>query len=46
MRIEPQGVSSEKKSGHIYFKEEKLLRAMFKLRFVQFHVGTKVLLIF
>ena len=46
MRIEPQGVSSEKKSRRIYVKEENLLRAMSKLRFVQFHVVTKVLLIF
>ena len=28
----------EKKTGHIYFKEEKLLHAISKLRYVQFHV--------
>ena len=45
-RIESQGVSFEKKSGHIYFKEENLLHAISKLRYVQFHVVTKVLCIF
>ena len=44
--IEPQGFSSEKKSGHIYFKEENLLHAISKLRHVQFHVVTKALRIF
>ena len=38
IRIEPQEVSFEKKTGHIYFKEENLLHAIFKLRYVQFHV--------
>ena len=28
----------EKKTGHIYFNEENLLRAISKLRYVQFHV--------
>ena len=28
----------EKKSGHIYFKEDNLLHAISKLRYVQFHV--------
>ena len=45
-RIEPQGFSSEKKSGHMYFKEENLLHAISKLRHVQFHVVAKVLRIF
>ena len=37
-RIEPQEVSFEKKTGHIYFKEDNLLHAISKLRYVQFHV--------
>ena len=41
-----RGVSFEKKSGHIYFKEENLLHAISKLRYVQFHVVSKVLRIF
>ena len=45
-RIEPQGFSSEKKCGHIYFKEGDLLHAISKLRHVQFHFVTKVLPIF
>ena len=28
----------EKKTGHIYFKEDNLLHAISKLRYVQFHV--------
>ena len=28
----------EKKTGQIYFKEDNLLHAIFKLRYVQFHV--------
>ena len=28
----------EKKTGHIYFNEEKLLHAISNLRYVQFHV--------
>ena len=38
IRIEPQEVSFEKKTGHIYFKEENLLHAISKLRYVQFNV--------
>ena len=34
IRIEPQEVSFEKKTGHIYFKEENLLHAISKLRYV------------
>ena len=37
-RIEPREVLFEKKTGHIYFNEENLLRAISKLRYVQFHV--------
>ena len=33
-RIEPQGVSSEKRSGHVYFMEDNLLHAISKLRHV------------
>ena len=33
-RIKPQGASSEKKSGHIYFMEDNLLYVMSKLRHV------------
>ena len=33
-RIEPQGVSSEKRSRHIYVMEDNLLHAMPKLRYV------------
>ena len=33
-RIEPQRVSSEKKSRHSYFMEDNLLRAMSKLGYV------------
>ena len=43
--IEPQGASSEKRSGHIYFTEDNLLHAMSKLH-VWFLVVTKVLRIF
>ena len=28
----------EKKAGHIYFKEDNLLHAISKLRYVKFHV--------
>ena len=45
-RIEPQGNSSEKMSWHIFFQEENLLHAIFKFRYVRFHVVTKVLRIF
>ena len=38
-RIEPQGASSEKRSGDIYFNEDNLWHAISKLR----HVVTKVL---
>ena len=34
-RIEPQEVSFEKKTGHIYFKEENLLYAISKIRYLQ-----------
>ena len=38
-RTEPQEVYFEKKTGHIYFKEENLLHAIpGKLRYLQFHV--------
>ena len=37
---------SEKMSWHIFFKEENLLHAIFKFRYVRFHVVTKVLRIF
>ena len=37
------GVSSEKKSRHIYFMEDDLLHALSKLGYVKFHVVTKVL---
>ena len=43
--IEPQGASSEKRSGQIYFTEDNLLHAMSKLH-VWFLVVTKVLRIF
>ena len=33
-RIEPQGVSSEKRSRHNYFMEDNLLHAMSKLGYV------------
>ena len=33
-RIEPSGVSSDKRSRHIYFMEDNLLHAMSKLRYV------------
>ena len=42
-RIEPQGFSSDKKSGRVYFNEENLLHAISKLRHVQLHVVTKAL---
>ena len=45
-RIEPQGFSSDKKSGRVYFNEENLLHAISKLRHVQLHVVTKALLTF
>ena len=34
---EPQGVSSEKKSRHIYFMEDNLLHALSKLGYVKFY---------
>ena len=37
------GVSSDKKSGRVYFNEENLLHAISKLRHVQLHVVTKAL---
>ena len=39
-KIEPQttGGFFEKKTGHIHFKEDNLLHAISKLRYVQFHV--------
>ena len=37
-RIEPQGASPEKRSRYIYFMEDDLLHAMFKLGYVWFHV--------
>ena len=37
-RIDTQGVSFEKKTGHIYFEEENLLHAISKSRYVQFYV--------
>ena len=39
-RIEPQtsGGFFEKKTGHIHFKEDNLLHAISKLRYLQFHV--------
>ena len=40
-----RGVSFEK-SGNTYFKKENLLHAISKLRYVQFHVVSKVLRIF
>ena len=40
-RIEPQGFSSDRKSGRVYFNEENLLHAMSKLQHVQLHVVTK-----
>ena len=33
-RIEPQGVSSEKRSRHVYFMEDNLLHAMLMLGYV------------
>ena len=45
-RIEPQGVSSGKRSRHIYFMDDNLLHAMSKLGYVKFHVVTKGPLIF
>ena len=44
--MEPQGASSEKRSRHIYFMEDNLLRAISKLHHVQFHFITKVFRIF
>ena len=37
-KIKPREVSFEKKTGHIYFKEDNLLHAISKLPYVQFHV--------
>ena len=45
-RIEPQGASTGKRSGRIYFMEDNLLHAISKLCHVKFHVVTKVLHIF
>ena len=42
-KIEPQGVSSEKRSRHICFMKDNLLHAMSKLGYVLFHVIAKVL---
>ena len=39
-RINPQGVSYEKNYGHIYYLEENLLHAIFKL-YVWFQVVTE-----
>ena len=39
----PTGVSSEKRSRHIYFMKDNLLHAMSKLGYVLFHVIAKVL---
>ena len=44
--IEPEGFSSKKKCGHIYFREENLLHAISKLRHLHFHIVPKVLRIF
>ena len=46
-RIEPQRVSSEKRSRHIYFLEDNYLwLPMSKLGYVYFHVVSKVFHIF
>ena len=40
-RIKPQGVSSKRKSGHFYFKEDNSLHVNSKVRYVYWYVVTK-----
>ena len=40
-RIKPQGVSSKRKSGHFYFKEDNSLHVNSKVRYEYWYVVTK-----
>ena len=40
-RIKPQGVSSKRKSGHFYFKEDNSLNVNSKVRYEYWYVVTK-----
>ena len=40
-RIKPQGVSSKRRSGHFYFKEDNSLHVNSKVQYLYWHVVTK-----
>ena len=40
-RIKPQGVSSKRRSGHVYFKEDNSLHVNSKVQYLYWHVVTK-----
>ena len=40
-RIKPQGVSSKRKSGHFYFKDDNSLHVNSKVRYMYWYVVTK-----